>query len=73
LQQVGERTGEAAACTNIALLLYQYFQRAEEAIAHLERAILLLEETGLPQDTAGRKLEELQSFLEKIRAGDSLA
>jgi hypothetical protein len=54
-------------------LLYHYFQRAEEAIAHLERAIALLEETGLPQDAAGRKVEELQRFLEKMRAGDSLA
>jgi tetratricopeptide (TPR) repeat protein len=73
LQQVGERAGEAAVCTHTALLLYRYFQRAEEAIAHLERAITLLVETGLPQDAAGRKVEELQRLLEKMRAGVSLA
>ena len=60
---------EVAGFVGLALLLYQNLHRSQEAIVSLERAIALLQQTGLPQDAAGTTLEKLLSYLQIMRDG----
>src|SRR5205085_12090929 len=68
-QQVSHRAGEVAGLVGLALLLYQYLDRPQEAITRMERALEVLIATGLPQDAAGHTKERLQQYLEAMRQG----
>ncbi|MFL5658565.1 MAG: tetratricopeptide repeat protein [Ktedonobacteraceae bacterium] len=61
--------GESAGLVGLALLLYRHLNRPQEAITHLEQAIAVLQETGLPQDAAGITVEDLQRILRAMRTG----
>jgi hypothetical protein len=61
--------GEVAGFVGLALLLYQNLHRSQEAIVFLERAIALLQQTGLPQDAAGHTLEKLLNYLQAMKDG----
>src|SRR5260370_3771769 len=63
----GDRAGEATTLNNIALLLYPDRNRQQDAINAMQQAIAVLDETGLPQDAAGRTREELQQSLNMMR------
>lgn len=68
-QQISHRAGEAAGLVEIALVLYRYLNRTEDAISYIEQAIAVLMQTDLPQDAAGRTLERLQLILQAMRTG----
>ena len=72
MREVGDRVGVAGTLVNMALLLYQDLNRQQDAIDALQRAIAVLDETGLPQDAAGRTREELQQDLNVMRQGIAL-
>ena len=69
MREVDDRAGEATTLANIAVVLYQHFNRSQEAITKMEQAIAVLVETGLPQDAAGQTREELQQYLDTMRQG----
>ena len=60
---------EVAGLVGASLLLYRHLNRKQEAIAYMERAIAVLEKTGLPQDAAGNTVERLQQYLATMRQG----
>ncbi len=60
---------EVAGLVGLALLLYQNLHRSQEAIVSLERAIALLQQTGLPQDNAGNTLEKVLNCLQAMSDG----
>ena len=60
-------SGEAAGLVGLAVLLYQSLHRSQEAIDSLERAIALLQQTGLPQDAAENTLEGLLNVLQAMK------
>ena len=72
MREVGDRAGEAALLSNMAWLLYQLLNRQQDAITHMEQAIAVLVKTGLPQDGAGRTIEDLRRRLQAMRTGTSL-
>jgi tetratricopeptide (TPR) repeat protein len=72
LREVGNRAGESTTCSNIAVLLYMHFNRQQEAIASMERAIVVLVEAGLAQDGAGQKIEDLRIGLQILQSGAPL-
>jgi tetratricopeptide (TPR) repeat protein len=61
--------GEVAGFVGLAVLLYQNLHRSQEAIVSMERAIALLQQTGLPQDAAGQTVEQLLNDLQAMRDG----
>jgi tetratricopeptide (TPR) repeat protein len=71
MQEVGNRAGEAATLANIANVLYQYLNRSQVAITTMEQAIVVLVETGLPQDAAGQTIDDYQHYLNAMRQGIS--
>jgi hypothetical protein len=60
---------EVAGLVGASLLLYRHLNRKQEAVASMERAIAVLEKTGLPQDAAGHTVEKLQQYLAAMRQG----
>jgi tetratricopeptide (TPR) repeat protein len=72
MRAVGDRAGESTTRSNIAMLLYRHFNRQQEAITSMERAIAILVEAGLPQDAAGQKVDDLRSVLQIMRTGKPL-
>ena len=66
-KETGNRLGEVSCLVRLSFLLYQDFHRYQEAIATLEQAIRILEQTGLPQDSAEYTLEELRQELRKMK------
>ena len=72
MREVGEQAGEATTLSNMAAVLYQQLNRPEEAITTMEKAIAVLVEAGLPQDSAGETRDQLQHYLDAMRQGLSL-
>jgi hypothetical protein len=68
-REVGDRAGEANTLGNMAVLLYQDLLRSQDAIAAMQQAIAVLDETGLPQTSGGRTRKELQQDLDTMRQG----
>jgi tetratricopeptide (TPR) repeat protein len=67
-REVGNRALESTAHSNIAVLLYMHYNRQQEAITSMQRAIAILVEAGLPQDGAGQKVDDLQSLLQIMQS-----
>ena len=65
-REVGDHAGEAHTLANMAVVLYKYLNRSQEAITKMEQAIAVLVETGLPQDAAGQTIDEFQRYLDVI-------
>src|SRR5258708_17213166 len=53
-RQVTHPAGEIAGLVGLARLLYQHLNHPQDAITSMERAIAVLQATGLPQDAAGQ-------------------
>jgi hypothetical protein len=68
-RSVNYPAGEVAGLVGIALLLSQYLNRPQEAIATMEQAIAVLVDAGLPQDAAGQTRNQLQRYLDAMRQG----
>ena len=62
-REVGDRAGEATTLANMAVVLYRYLNRSQEAITKMEQAIAVLVETGLPQDAAGQTRDNCSNTL----------
>ncbi|MBI3159877.1 MAG: tetratricopeptide repeat protein [Chloroflexi bacterium] len=71
-REVGDRAGEAAMLDNMAMLLYMQLERPEEAIQFKQRAIRVLEETGLEYDAGGDSLDTYRQTLGRMQAGERL-
>jgi tetratricopeptide (TPR) repeat protein len=72
LQEAGNHPMEATILANIATLLYQQFNRAQDAITYLEQAINILNQMGLRQDAAGQTLELFNHWLQAMQYGKPL-
>ncbi len=71
-REVGDRAGEATTLANMAALLYQDLHRSQDAIDAMQQAIVVLDETGLPQTSGGDTRERLRQYLDAMRQGISL-
>ncbi len=56
----------------MASLLFRQLDQTEDAIVYVEKAITVMQETGLSHDAAGDTLEDLQQTLDFMRTGASL-
>ena len=66
MQEIGNLIGKATVLENMAIL-YHSLKCSQEAITHMEQAIILLKETGTPQDLTGRTVSDLYLLLHAIR------
>jgi tetratricopeptide (TPR) repeat protein len=66
MREVGDRAGEATTLTSLAFLFYRDLNRPTDAITSLEKALQIFAATGLPQDSAGTTVEQVQQFLAMI-------
>jgi tetratricopeptide (TPR) repeat protein len=71
-RQVIYPAAEVAGLVGLARLLYQDLNRPQEAIIKIKQAIDVLQKTGLPQDAAGRTLQDLHHLLQTMRTGAPL-
>jgi len=68
-RQISDPAGEASVLYNTASLLYRYLNRTGEAIVAIERAIAILQDSGLSHDAAGDTVKDFQHTLHLIRTG----
>lgn len=66
-RQAEDPAGEAATLHNLAEVHAESLQEPMQAAVYLERAIAVLQETGLPADAAGRTVEHVQADLAALR------
>lgn len=71
MREVGDRAGEVTTLATMAVILYQYLNRSQEAITSMEQAIAVLVETGLPQVATGLTRAGLEQYLDTMRKGHS--
>ncbi len=65
--QIGALSEEAAIRLNLAFV-QAHLGQLDAAIAHVERSLALLTGLGLPQDAAGRTVEQHRDFLAQLQA-----
>jgi tetratricopeptide (TPR) repeat protein len=69
---LGNHAGEAAGLIGAARLLYRHLHRHDDAIATLDKAIHMLESTGLSQDAAGHTTAMLKHVAAMMRRSEDL-
>jgi tetratricopeptide (TPR) repeat protein len=71
-RELGNYAGEAAGLIGAARLLYRHLHRHEDAVATLDKAIHMLESTGLSQDAAGHTTAMLKHVAAMMRRSEDL-
>lgn len=65
--EVNDRAGEIAAHHALSVVLVVGFRRTAEALAVVDRALAIFDETGLSQDASGTTPQELRSWRAQLR------
>lgn len=69
-REIGNQAGEAACLIGAARLLHSHLNQKEQAIAYMEQAIGMLEESGLSQDAAGHTTAMLKHVAATMRQSE---